>query len=470
MATASQYFKSPIVALIGLAVVSGCATPDPGAAVDELGALVADRLPEPVVWRTGGPEDVAVDARIAALLSAPLTAESAVAVALLSNRSVQERYAALGIAQADLVQAGLLQNPMLDVMVRPSTEDGTNLEFGLVQNFVSLLMRPARQKVAAAIYEETRLGIAHELVAFAADVKAAYYAHLSARNSRDTYGAIASTAQDGADLAAAFHRAGNLSELERADHQADAEEAGLAVIDADRAVAETEIDLVEILGLSADVEWSMPRRLATVPDSAFVTDGLEYLALRQRFDLQALRSGLRAAADQLGLTADFRLLEDMELGVSAEREPDGAWLIGPSLEIPLPLFDQGQTRLTQAELSLRQQQDALAAKEMSIQADIRRAVAILSFSRSKAERLRDTVLPLKQNITRLTLAEYNYMLVGAFEVLATEQHENETYLEYLDTLAEYWSAHTALEAAVGGRLPLPIEQTSQTPPSQGDAS
>ena len=50
---------------------------------------------------------------IASLLAKPLTVDAAVQIALLNNPGLQATLEELGIAQADLVQAGLLSNPKL---------------------------------------------------------------------------------------------------------------------------------------------------------------------------------------------------------------------------------------------------------------------------------------------------------------------------------------------------------------------
>jgi cobalt-zinc-cadmium efflux system outer membrane protein len=50
--------------------------------------------------------------RLRDLLSRELTVETAVQVALLNNKTLQATYEDLSVAQADLVQAGLLQNPV----------------------------------------------------------------------------------------------------------------------------------------------------------------------------------------------------------------------------------------------------------------------------------------------------------------------------------------------------------------------
>ena len=50
-------------------------------------------------------------ASVKKLLAAPLTADAAVQIALINNRGLQATYAELGIAEADVVQAGRLRNP-----------------------------------------------------------------------------------------------------------------------------------------------------------------------------------------------------------------------------------------------------------------------------------------------------------------------------------------------------------------------
>ncbi len=448
------------------AALTACATPDPDAAFDDLNQVVAGRLPDAVVWRTGGPEDAAVDARVAALLSEPLSAQSAVQVALLSNRGLQSRYATLGIAQAEVVQAGLLENPLFEIMVRPSTEVGTNIELGLMQNFVDLLMRPARQKLATAEYEAVKLDLAGELIAFMGEVQQSYHAYRGARGLRDVTDEIADTARDSADLAQSFHTAGNITDLENTAHQAAAEDAYTEILEAEGEVNERRIALAEHLGIRQDGDWSVPARPPSLPEETVRLDGLEDRALRNRFDLAAHRAEVQAAMAGLGLEQDFRLVDEAELSVTGEREPDGAWLIGPGLTLPLPLFDQGQAKVTTAVLHVRRVVDELAEKEAHVCAEVGRAADALALARRRATHLSQTVLPLKERIVRLSLAEYNFMLQGPFHLIEAQQELNESRRMYVETLAEYWISRAELRAATGGST----LDTDPAGPTSGDAS
>ena len=441
----------PLIPIVmSMLALSACATPDLDATFRDLGRLVDARLPGPVTWRTGGPEDAAVDARIQTILKNPLTAELASKVALLNNRELQARYADLGIAQADLVQAGLLQNPVLEVMLSPSSGSGTNIELGLMQNFVDLLMRPARQKIAKAEYESVRLELAAHLVSFMSEVQVAYYAYLGAQESHAVTAEIEETERDTADLSTAFYRAGNISEREHTEHLAAAADAMAERYQSEQDMRARRGALAGVLGLSPVGNWSAPSRLSPMPEQSIRLSGLEDRAVKERFDLAAHRSELHASLEEFGFEKDFRLVEEMGLAISGEREPDGEWLIGPTLEIPLPIFDQGQARVSAATLAVRGMRDRLLAEERQVRSDVILESEALSLSRTRATHLGAVVLPLREDVVRLTLAEYNYMLEGPFHLLEAQQETNETYRQYVIALTDYWIARVKLRAAIGG--------------------
>ena len=101
------------VALLG----AGCAVPRE-AGFPDVAALVDKRIGQRVVWDQGGAEDADVTQSVAALLARELQADEAVQIALLRNKRLQETNEDLMVAQADVVQAGLLKNPVFSGSVR----------------------------------------------------------------------------------------------------------------------------------------------------------------------------------------------------------------------------------------------------------------------------------------------------------------------------------------------------------------
>src|SRR5207248_7843401 len=148
--------------LWGTVALTGCAHVDPNPAFRELANTVHLRTGKRVQWNRGTAEDAQAQAAVASLLSRPLTADSAVQIALLNNRSLQATYEELGIAQADLVQAGLLKNPVFDGLFRfpDRAPRGPNVELQVTQDFIGILFIPARKRLAASQFEAAKLRVA----------------------------------------------------------------------------------------------------------------------------------------------------------------------------------------------------------------------------------------------------------------------------------------------------------------------
>ena len=137
------------VALVAV-TLAGCASGPSDAGFGDVQQAVLARTGQRVVWNRQSPEDAATTAAIGRLLAAELTADAAVQVALLNNRRLQAVFEELGIAQADLVEAGLLQNPVFAGHARfaGNAPAGTNIALSLVQSFLDLVTLPLRRRVA----------------------------------------------------------------------------------------------------------------------------------------------------------------------------------------------------------------------------------------------------------------------------------------------------------------------------------
>src|SRR5207244_3144609 len=116
----------------------------------------------------------------------------------------------LGVAQADLVQAGLLANPTLSGAVGINLGAGDNgYSFGIVQNFIDLFLIPLRRRLADAEFRRVKLEVADDVLELAGQVRAACYAVLAAQQSVALRRTFFEAAQVSAELAAQQHLAGN---------------------------------------------------------------------------------------------------------------------------------------------------------------------------------------------------------------------------------------------------------------------
>src|SRR5262245_15311897 len=147
-------------------LAAGCAVPKE-AGFGDVKKLVEDRGVERIHWNRGGEEDKQVADFVRELLRKELTVATATQVALLNNPRLQATYERLGVAQADLVQAGLLRNPVFGASLHfPVSSDGgavgpgvTAYEFSLIGEFLDLFLMPLRKRFARAEFERVKLDV-----------------------------------------------------------------------------------------------------------------------------------------------------------------------------------------------------------------------------------------------------------------------------------------------------------------------
>jgi outer membrane protein, heavy metal efflux system len=102
---------------------------------------------------------------------------------------------------------------------------------------------------------------------------------------------------------------------------------------------------------------------------------------------------------------------------------------------------------------LRREISELTALAVDIRSEVRMLRDKLIMQRYLIDHYKRVIMPLRQRIVSLTLEKYNYMLVGAFDLLIAKQQEFSAYARYLEAVRDYWIIRADLGRALGGRLP-----------------
>jgi cobalt-zinc-cadmium efflux system outer membrane protein len=453
-------------------LLTGCASVPPKGGFYDVEALVSQRLDKDIHWYQGTPEDAEVAARVASLLDGELSLEETVQISLLNNRSLQARYEELGVAQADLVQAGLLRNPVFFAQVRSPNDSAlsTNTELNLVQDFLDVLLRPARKRLAGLEFEAAKLRIADAVLNHAAQVKSAYYRLQGSMQVAELLELIHRAAGAASELASRQHAAGNVNTLELAGRQALYEEAKVELVLAEADVLTHREELHRLLSLRGEeIGWKISGKLAPLPAEDEALDQLEALAVAKRLDLAAARLEVESLAAALQVSVRWRWVAVAEVGVNTEKDADGLRLTGPNLQIELPIFDQGQARIARLEALNRQSQQRMMALALDLRSEVREARARLLLHRRLAERFQQVLIPLRERIVEETQRHTNYMLIGAFQLLEAKQDEILAYRRGIEAVRDYWLARTDLELAVGGRLSEDSHEAAEPTPSPAPA-
>src|SRR6266702_4805510 len=280
--------------LWGTVALAGCAHVDPNPAFRELANTVHLRTGKRAQWNRGSTEDAQAQSAVTSLLKRPLTADSAVQVALLNNHNLQATYEELGIAQAELVEAGLLKNPVFYFERRLP---GQAAEIDLVQEFVDILLLPLRKRIAAAQFEAAKLRVGHEILTTAAEVRAAFYEHQGDQQLVDLRKTVADATERSAETALKMHEAGNLRDLDLASEQATHAQAKIDLAKAQANAVQSREKLNKLMGaFGAQTNWTVASRLSELPGNEVSTAQLESRAIQQRLDLAAARQQFIAAA------------------------------------------------------------------------------------------------------------------------------------------------------------------------------
>jgi cobalt-zinc-cadmium efflux system outer membrane protein len=461
-------------ALIGLATVmsvafaAGCASVPQDAGFNDVQDKVAERTGKRVEWMRGGPEDETVAKAVDEMLSAKLNPDQAVQIALLNNRDLQVTYEDLGLAQANLVQAGLLSNPMFDAQVL-FLEGGGRVELGfsIVQDFLSILYRPLRREIANAQFEAAKLRVTGAVIDLAAQTRTGFYQVQADQQRLEFLQQVAEATAASAEAARRLYKAGNITDLDLAREQTLYREVRLALATAETRLVQNREQLNALMGLwGDDTQWTITPRLPEIPKAPLEVAGLEQRAIKASLDLGAARREIEADAAVLGFTDATALVPFLAPGVEAERE-EGEWEIGPSLTLPIPIFNQGQARLAAARSDLRRAQQAYWARAVEIRAAVRAIRQTALSARNRALYVQNVLLPLYTRIVNNTQLQYNAMQLGIFQLLLAKQQQIAAGLRYIETLRDYWLARTALAQTLSGSL-ANVEAVSMAEIAAGD--
>jgi cobalt-zinc-cadmium efflux system outer membrane protein len=324
---------------------------------------------------------------------------------------------------------------------------------GVTQSFLDLLMIPARKKVARAQLEATKLRVGDAVLALAADVRSAFFMVQGAQQVVMMRRLVAESAQASADLVARQNEAGNVSDLVLATENGVFEQAKLDLSRSELDVAAARERLTRLMGLwGPNTSWRAPSQLPNLPADEIPLERLESLAIAQRLDLGAARQSLQAVAYARSFASWSRWTGVIDVGAEVARLKSGAIVVGPSVALELPLFDQRQAVIARLEAQERAAALMVQALSIDIRSEVRSASYRVAWTRQVAEHYRKTLIPMKERIVALSQQEYDAMLLGVYQLILAKQNEASAYREYIETVRDYWIARSDLERAVGGKL------------------
>jgi outer membrane protein TolC len=397
----------------------------------------------------------AAHARVHQLLTRPLTADSAVQIALLNNRGLQAAYNELGIAESVRVRQSLPPNPSVSIS-RISGSVETEIDRQIVGNILALVTLPARSEIAADRFRQAQLNAALETLRVAAETRRAFYRAVGARELVGLLVQADAAAATSAQLAKRLGETGAMNKLDQAREQAFHAEVATQLVRARQRSASERERLIRSLGLAGnDLNFVLPNMLPALPRRAPVLRAVEQEAVSRRVDLQIARIELETLAKSYGLTQATRFINVLDAGYADKIMKDketGEHIRdrGFTVTFEVPLFDFGETRVREAEQTYMQAVNRLAEKAINARSEAREAYGAYRSSYDIANRYQRDVLPLRKTISDEMMLRYGAMQVDVFSLLNDARQRITANAAAAEARRDFWIASVDLSAAFTG--------------------
>lgn len=479
-----------VCAGVGFALSAGCVRVNPGPDYRRTSDLINERVG---VDQSYDPDiaDAEIEQKVEALLDGGLTAEEAVQVALLNNRRFQALFENIGVSRAEVVQSGLLSNPTLGLSLRfPEGGGLANLSLGFAQQIADLWQIPVRKQIAEKQLEETILTVAHEGLLVATKARVDFYGLLALQQAEQITEDNLGLAERSAKLTESRFAAGEVGRLDVNLARANLLDVRreLLLTRRDRELARQ--DLAYVLGLSRfDGSWTLSGRLANDNPPEQEDGALLAQAMQQRLDARVaalrvesaereLRKQVLAAFPDATLGFEFerpeqralpgrKVLADTARASAAagqltapdiqsrgerrmERSQIIDTLLGPTLDITLPIWHQNQAQIARAKYEVRQRRKEYEDLLDTVALELHQALTSVRGAREVVALAREQTLPLAEQNVESARQAYQageqsvVALIEAQKALIAQRRQYvEIQRDYAITLAE-------LRQALGG--------------------
>lgn len=480
-----------------------CATIDPKADYQQARTLIEERSGTTTVYDPDA--EPLIEKQIQDLCTDGVTTQEAVSIALLNNKGFQALFQEIGMSRADVVQSGLISNPSLTMGLQfPEGGGRSKLTAGFAQQIVDLWQIPIRKRVAEAELEQVILTAADRAVQLTAEVKQAYYHALAAEQAEELATENRVLVERSVSLAEARFKAGEVGLVDVNLVRGNLINTQLEALSARRNREEAANQLSRLLGLSRSTDaWTLSSSWPPPLAQALDEDQLLLVALEQRLDASV--AALRIKAAEATLEKEYRsVFPNITIGLEAERPDQRALpgrnvladtartsigageltaptlqsrgerrqersqiidlLLGPTLDITLPIWDQNQAQIAKARYRVRQLRAAYEDLLDTVAMEVTDALIAIRSAQELVQFYETQALPQTRRSVEVAQATYEageqsvLTLIEAQEALIAQRRAQ------VDVLRSAALAQAELERALGGPIPNELSKSSELQP------
>lgn len=377
-----------------------------------------------------------------------LTEDEAVALALWNNAAFQLDLADLGLARADLVEAGMLRNPVLSFLFPLGPKQ---LEATLRWPVEALWQRPRRVAAATAAAEVVATRLVQNGLNLIAEVKIAFHDALSAEGRVPVARQAGRLQHQIAEIASSRLAAGDISEMEARAATTDAarSEQDQRRAEYDAIVAKDRVRFLAGVAATVPDFTLLPPASEPAPGACGDIAAIRQDAAAARPDVRAAELALEAAAARAGWEKS-RLLT-LSAVLDANGKGTDGFEMGPGLDVELPIFGRNQGQIARADAEVQRASRAYLATRQRVDLEIREASVRYEQASKDAVLWRDGILRALDRDVDVAQRSYTAGEQPYLFVVETSRRSADARLRAIDAAAEVRRAQARLERAIGRR-------------------
>jgi outer membrane protein TolC len=403
-------------------------------------------------FQNRSPESLSVDLRRG------IGPDDAAAIALYSNPALRAIRNRRGLASAQLIQAGILPNPVVSY-ARDFVSGGntagtvTAYNFTAAWEFTALIPFLPKQSAARKNFRSVDLDVAWQEWQIAMNARVAVYRVLSldaqvARASEATEGLQQST--DAVRKATEVHEK---TVLDLAAVEAASQDSRATTLALQQEFEKQRLGLNKILGVEPETNvtlrggLTLPTRLAP-PNERELFDGLE----SRRLDLLGLQQGLESqdATVRAAVLAQF---PKMSAAFVKASDTTNVHTTGFNVAVDVPIFDRNQGVIATERATRQRLRDEYNQRVFEAHSDIAAGIAdIRSLNRQIAAA--EEALPLLEKLVSSALTAVEQRNADVLSYYTARSNLLQKRIQLIKLQEQLLEAHTALEIASGRYLPM----------------
>ncbi|KQQ31077.1 heavy metal resistance protein CzcC [Duganella sp. Leaf126] len=381
--------------------------------------------------------------------AAPLTLQTALALAAGANAELSAARHELGATDGAVQQAGLLPNPVLEVerVDRKRADDVRETTLVWHQPLELGGKRGARLAAAGRARDSAAAALSARQADLRASVIDAWFAVLAAQEQLRLAQQATDLAQRAAQATGRRVVAGKVSPVEETRARVAAASVALELLRARSTLAVARKTLSALWGNPAPQFERADGDIDQLP--SLPAPALLHHRLAQAPAMAQARAEL-ASRQALAQVALSRRLPDITLSVGSKRSAElGRSQLIVGLSAPLPLFDRNQGNVLETARRVDQARDALSATALRLDAELAQAREEFDLARDQALALRTDIVPGAHSAYVAATTGFEHGKFGFLDVLDAQRTLLEARSQYLNVLAQAHRAHAAIVRILG---------------------